>query len=493
MPASMIPTPKRFSSTEGKVVLDPTWGLNNLGADRNVLERFSIKLSLAPRSKSKNITLRKTNMSHGEDAYDLEIKPNSIIVSAQTERGFLFALQTLLLLKTGQDLPACMINDWPSLAIRGIQLDLGVMREMDVEAVISILQACARFKLNRVVMDYGDRFPYSQLETEVPGMFTPDEIQRLVRVGGDLGLEIVPFVPTLGGLGFVLRQRKYADLREPPGPDGRIEQICPSKSESLALVKAMGEEICKAHRSRLIHLGGCDTHQLGICDECARRAKEGGVGKLFADYMNSVASALARRGRSAIVYDDILCRFPEALEDLNKNVLVMYRDYWTTKAEGPLVVAPYSREGMAPIVYDSRWREQWAADLGDLENRVLKSFADVHGEPKHLEESLGRDFLVKFRKYLGPNYPKYVTGFPYIAFYKDNGFRVIGSPGLLADATVDLRHNLPHFERFFHNIKSFAGRIKEEEQLGIISAATNDWPPETMLHGIIATAQFGWR
>ena len=124
---------------------------------------------------------------------------------------------------------------------------------------------------------------------------------------------------------------------------------------------------------------------------------------------------------------------------------------------------------------------------------MLKAFADVHGEPRHLEETLGHDFLVKFRSFLGPNYPKYITGFPYLGIYKDKGFRIIGSPGLLADAREDLRYNLPHFERFFHNIKSFAGRIKEEGQFGVISAATNDWPSETLLQGIIATAQFGWR
>jgi len=493
MPANLIPTPKKFEPSEGKVVLDPSWGLNNVGADKNVLERFSIKLSLAPRKKNKNITLRKTTMNNGEESYDLEIKPNAIVVSAQTERGFLYALQTLLVLKTGQDLPACMINDWPSLSVRGIQLDLGVLREMDIEEVIALLQAAARFKLNRVVMDYGDRFPYSQLEAEVPGMFTPDEIQRIVRVGGDLGLEIVPFVPTLGALGFVLRQRKYAELREPPGPDGRVEQICPSKKGSLELVKAMGEEICKAHRSRFIHFGGSDTNQLGICEECARRAGESGLGTLFAEYMNSVIAALGRRNRTPIIFDDIISRYPEAMEKLDKQAIIMYRDFWTTQKAGPIVVARYHREDKPAIVYDSRWRDEWAADLGDLENRVLKSFADVHGEPKHLEESLGYDFLVKFRNYLGPNYPKYITGFPYIGFYKEQGFKVIGSPGMLADARADLRHNLPHFERFFHNIKSFARRIKDEQQLGIISAATNDWPFETMLQGIIATAQFGWR
>jgi len=494
MPANVIPIPKRFERGEGTVILDPSWGLNNLGADKRVIEHYSIKLSLAPRKKNQNITLRRTNMSNGEESYDLEIKPNSIIVSAQTERGFLFALQTLGSLKSGDNLPACMVNDWPSLPMRGILLDLSVLREIDAEGVISVLSAASRYKLNRVILDYGDRFPYAEMEDEqVAGKFTKDEIERISRTGLELALDLAPVVRTLKGLGFVLRQRRYAELREPPGPDGRNDQVCPSNPASLKLVTAMGEQILKAHRARMVVLGGNDSQQLGNCPECRKLADEKGPGWLFADYVNRVSNSLLRRSRRPIVFDDIISRWPDALETLDKRTYILYRDYWTTKPSTPLLAARFARTNQADIVYDARWRDEWAGDLGDLDDRILKAFADVHGEPKRLEETLGREFLNKFRNYLGANYPKYITGFPYINYYKDQGFQVIGMPALLADVKQDLRHDLPHFERFFHNIKAFARRVKDEGELGVVSAAVNDWPHETMLHGIVATAQFAWR
>ena len=493
MAAHVIPTPKHFEPAGSSVRLDFSWGLSNKGVERAVEEAYSIKLSLVPRPKTRNITLRKTTMTKGPEAYDLEIKPNSIVVSAQTDAGFLYALHTLMALRTGQDLPACMLNDWPTLAVRGILLDLSVLRELDVEGVVSLLEAACALKLNRVFLDYGDRFPYSMLDKDVPGQFTLEEIDRILRTAAGLELILVPVARTLGGLGFALKKREYAQLREPPGSDGRNDQICPSKPQSVELVRNMGEELIKAHHARFVHMGGAETNQLFVCEECRAQAQKEGEGSVFAEYMNNLYNSMVRRNRTAIIWDDIISRHPDALKKLDNKIMIMYRDFWTTKTEAPLVVARYARQGASEIAYDSRWRGEWKADLGDLENRILQSFADVHGEPKHLEESLGQEFLLKFRNYLGPNYPKYITAFPYIGFYKAAGFQVIGSPGALADVGRDLRHNLPHFERFLHNIKTFAQRVADEGQAGIVSAVLDDWPPETLFHGLIATAQFAWR
>lgn len=77
-----------------------------------------------------------------------------------------------------------------------------------------------------------------------------------------VGLEVIPLVQTFGHLEFVLKNHKYADLREQQDDLG---SICPSNPDSLPLIKSIVDQVLELHPGiKMIHLGGDEVWKLGI-------------------------------------------------------------------------------------------------------------------------------------------------------------------------------------------------------------------------------------
>lgn len=88
----------------------------------------------------------------GKEAYRIEIDKKGVRLSANTETGIFYGLQTLLqLLNNGDNktLPALTINDSPRFPYRGLHLDVS-RHFFDKEFVKKQLNAMAYFKMNRL-------------------------------------------------------------------------------------------------------------------------------------------------------------------------------------------------------------------------------------------------------------------------------------------------------------------------------------------------------
>lgn len=92
---------------------------------------------------------------------------------------------------------------------------------------------------------------------------------------------------------------------------------------------------------------------------------------------------------------------------------------------------------------------------------------------------------------MGCGFPKHISSFPYIRFYQDKGFRVIGGPTSLGDC-LDDEYELPNFTRFIANIREFSKAVVREKAEGIITTAWWNFPPEILLPGLVAASQFSW-
>jgi hypothetical protein len=204
------------------------------------------------------------------------------------------------------------------------------------------------------------------------------------------------------------------------------------------------------------------------------------------DYMNSLCEYVLSRGLTPIIWDDMLCAHPEALDMLDKRTVIMYWDYWTVGNPSPYFIARYDRNGKPVQVADERWKDLWKDELSDLEASVMKTFI----RPVNLKESLSKKFMDLYGGYFGDEFPKRVKAYPYIEFYMDKGFQVIGAPTCLGNG--DDFHTLPNYWRFIPNIKTAAERCAVAGTLGMITTAWYNYHPLMFHLGIGATAQFSW-
>ena len=479
-PAEIIPTPKSSSFTGEAVQIGPGWGVVDESEATDVGRRAAELLRLPQEARSSNVVCSR-DTALGNEEYRIDITRQDVTVAAATRRGFLHALSTLRQLRDGPCLPIGSIADRPRLAMRGIQLMFECFRQLDIDGVLALLDTAAKLKLNTVLLEFGDRFPFERhAAIRAPSAFSRAEVQCMVDHAQANGIEAIPLLQSLGHLNYVLRHDAYAGVRE---EDEKRQQMCPSNDQSFALYAELAEEMLALFPDcRNMHIGADETRQLGVCPRCAASTK----GELYAQHTNKVCEWLSARGITPIIWDDMLCAHPDAMEALHPSAAIMYWDYWTTAVPSPLLVARYDRAGKRAIVCDQRWFGEWRAELDSTTAGVLDHFAG----PVRLEDDLTASFMTVYGDCLGDSLPKFVRAFPYLEYYRDKGRRVIGAP--TCSGNRSMWYTLPPFPRHNENIKSFADRCIEAGADGLVTTAWYNRLPELLYHGMIVTAESSW-
>ena len=482
--AEVMPTPKEIELSEEQVVLvDHSWRVIDESGLLDVGAKFAEAFCIGMNDEPNEVVLRRDD-SLAHEEYSLEIATGRITVSAAHRPGFMHALATIDHLRDGPMLPVGSVRDWPRLPVRGLQLMVEKISQLDEAQITSLIRSAARHKLNALLIEFGDRFPFEGKHAAVtsPSALTRPQLRRIVDEARDLGLEIIPLVQCIGHLEWLLQHDEYADVRE---EDEARAQLCPSNERSVAVWAELTEQVLDfIGPCERLHVGGDETRQLGVCPTCAARVAEAGTGRLYADHVNRVCEWLDAHGIAPIIWDDILCTHPGTMDHLHESAQVMYWDYWTTQHPSPLLVARGSDAGA--VVYDERWDSEWAGELPEITRRTLDRFA----RPARLDRDLGEAYMSVYRDCLGDQFPKLVPAFPYIEHYQARGRVVYGAP--TCSGNHSFWHTLPDLQRHVENIKTFADRCTEAHAAGMITSAWYNRSPELLHLGIVATAEFTW-
>jgi hypothetical protein len=483
--AELLPKLKEAEFSGAWIRVGESWSVRDRAGFDGIAGHYAAAFRLPAGPREHHLTLT-TDSSLGEEAYRLSIAEGEVEVRAASRRGFRHALSTLSQLRDGPLLPAGTVYDYPRLPLRGIHLMYESFRRLGEAETLALLTSAARLKLNAVLLEFGDRFPFhNHPVVSAPSALTVDQVSRIVAHARDLGMEITPLQQSLGHLRYLLKHDKYAALRE---EEEHQDQMCPLNEGSLRMFTELAEEVLALMgECRLFHIGADETRRLGVCPRCRPYAEAHGKGSLYLQHINKVCAWLSARGLTPVLWDDILCAHPELMDGLHESAWVMYWDYWTTQHPSPHIVARYNPEQRpGVIVHDRRWEDEWKAELPDVTAHTLSFFS----HPTVMEERLGGDFQRVFGSYLGDQFPKYLTAFPYLEFYQDRGRRVIGAPTCSGNTSDWL--GLPDFPRYGHNIHTIAARCIEARAEGLVTTAWYNRVPEVITCGLLPTAEFTW-
>jgi hypothetical protein len=483
-PVYLIPEPVRAEFPGGTLGLREGWSLVcETQAAASLNEAYATTLGISLGASGKRLRLVEADL--GPEAYRIELTAEGGAVAAGSEQGFRLALQSLRQMLRAGDLPVCVVEDHPRLGIRGFHTNF--QQQTDFASAQRLIESAGRLKLNALLLEYEARFPYRKhQQVRAPNAFSEEEVRDLVAHARSNGLETIPLQQSLGHLDYVLRHDEYAGVRE---EDQVRDQMCPLNPRSFELFTALAEEVLSLHPdARFLHVGGDETRQLGVCPRCRERAREGGLGSLYGAHMERVLGWVLDRGLRPILWDDMLCAHPEALAYIPRETVIMYWEYWTVDEPSPYFVARFNRKGKPVIVHDARWGKEWPLEtLPDVQRGVLNTFSTG----VDLETDLGEEFLGRYGKYLGPDFPRFIRPFPYLEYYQDQGFEVLAGPSALGNH--EFLFGLPNVERFFRNIHAYAGRCRQNGRtLGLVTTSWYNFPPELLYHGLVATSQFAW-
>jgi hexosaminidase len=287
----------------------------------------------------------------GPEAYELDIAPRRITVSATSAAGLFYGAITLWqLLPIGSNtgrIPAQIIHDAPAYAWRGLMLDSA--RHFQSPAFIrSMIDWMAWHKLNvlhwHLTDDQGWRLEirkYPRLTSvgawrvepsgaRYGGFYTQDEVRDIVRFAATRHVQIVPEIdmpghataaiaayPALGvaGSAFAAHSTGAAHsnsaMLSVSANWGVLTHLFNLEPQTFGFIENVLDEVLELFPSTLIHIGGDEAvkDEWKASPQVQARAAQLGIHEpdaLQAYFTQRIGGYLAARGRRIVGWDEIL-------------------------------------------------------------------------------------------------------------------------------------------------------------------------------------------
>jgi hexosaminidase len=296
-----------------------------IGKTGSPTSKNSIMLKLIPEQSLKEVPAG----SPKKEAYSLEVTPSQITISASYPAGLFYGVQTLLqLAEQGQGhIRGLRIVDWPDMEFRAIHVDLWyhLDRPWYYEYLFKQL---AYYKINTIVFEFEDKFSYSKHPVlSAPNAMSEEQVGQLIQKAKQYFIEIVPLVQTLGHVGFIAKHPEFSDLREVAMSNW---QLCPLKEGTFPLIRDILDDVMRVVQpTKYFHIGGDEARELGMGPECNAKWGDKAPVESYKLWLNFVCDYLKKRGKTAIVWDDMFLRyFSKAdMANLPDNLIYMRWNY----------------------------------------------------------------------------------------------------------------------------------------------------------------------
>lgn len=220
-----------------------------------------------------------------------------------------------------------------NFSIRGIHVDLRT-QVMTMDALRSLAKEVAEDGLNTMLLEWEATFPFEENATICNShAYTKEEVRDFIAYAGSLGIEIIPIQHCFGHIEYVLNHERYAAARE---GWNNFSQVCPLKTDECEKIfRSIFSEVAAMHPSKYFHIGADETRQLGECRECRAYLKNHSVSELYCNYISLMCKIVSELGKTPVIWGDILMKYPEAADNLPKDLIVMDWNYgWDIKFFG---------------------------------------------------------------------------------------------------------------------------------------------------------------
>jgi len=278
-----------------------------------------------------------------EEGYNLEIEKNFILIYSIHERGLFYGLQTLIqLLKNGflsqsasldfprEDineilLPEIKIRDKPDLKIRGISQDISRGQSITVEFAKRYIMILSHYKMNFYCLYIEDMFshPKHPIIGKNRGALTKQEIQEIDNYAKKRYIEFVPIFECLGHVDNILTHKEYEDLGEYSG----AQCFNIANKKVFDYLNDFISELSNAFTTKYFHIGCDESFDFGKYNSKELINQIGKSQAYINVYERIYKIAKDCRKEHIIMYHDIVANDNEILQNLDKDIIIMFWDY----------------------------------------------------------------------------------------------------------------------------------------------------------------------
>lgn len=257
--------------------------------------------------------------------YSIRLTPGRSFVLGGAPEGVVNGARTLLQLLAWRldrgPFPCLLLRDEPTLARRGVMLDVSRDRVPTMETLFALVDRFAAWKLNELQLYTEHTFAYPGHE-EVwrdASPLTPDEVRDLDAHCRRQHVRLVPNQQSFGHMHRWLRHPRYRHLAH--CPEGvkhpfstKIEpfSLKPADPEVLAFLGELYDQLLPCFSSNELNVGLDETFDV----------EEG-----YLDHLRAVHRLAAERGKRMQFWADIVLNHPELVEQVPRDAMAMLWGY----------------------------------------------------------------------------------------------------------------------------------------------------------------------
>lgn len=240
-----------------------------------------------------------------EEGYALSVTPSQALVLGYDQRGSFYGMQTLKQLLVsdagGAAIHGCEINDWPSMAFRGVHLFTSNEALPFHKKLID--RILARYKMNNIILEA--EFVKWKADPDIAVSWAQDqsEIKEEIKYAKDNFIEINPLMQSLGHCDWLFMTGRNRDIAENPG---KPYAYCPTNPRTYPYIFKFYDELIELFDTpRYVHIGHdevSETWGFPLDEEC----KKIGGQQLFLDDTLKVYNHITKQGPKVMLWGDML-------------------------------------------------------------------------------------------------------------------------------------------------------------------------------------------
>lgn len=329
---NLIPKVKELNVNEGELKTKAILCAEVTDSAR--LNAALAKLPVAADGVKVSVTYENTD---GE-GYSLVITADVINVTAESEQGAFYAIQTLRQIFEAEKVPCLTINDKPDFKYRGFYHDMTRGKVATVETLKKLIDIMAYYKMNALQLYVEHVFEFEECRDINPltSYLTGAELEELGSYCKENFISFEPSLATFGHMFDILDQEKYHHLRvlkdyknnECRWYDRMAHHtIDPKLDESFELVKSLIDQYDAHFDSKYFNICCDETFDL---KSSYPKEEEG---KLYIGFVKNIIAHIKSKGESVMMWADILLQHPEYITELPEDTVFLNWSYGTNPSE----------------------------------------------------------------------------------------------------------------------------------------------------------------